>query len=56
VANIDNQIYDEILTFTFLQNLPPFPPSGGFTFSTYINGLSMELICGQLLQKDLWSK
>jgi hypothetical protein len=52
LANIDHQVYDENLTFTFLQSLPPFPPSGGFTSSTYINELSMELICGQLMQKD----
>lgn len=56
MANIDHQVYDENLTFTFLQSLPHFPSSGGFTSSTCTNELSMELICGQLLQKDLWFK
>jgi hypothetical protein len=56
LANIDHQVYYENLTFSFLESLPPFPSIGGFTSSTYTNELSMELICGQLLQKDLWSE
>ncbi len=46
----------EYLTFTFLSNLPPSIHTLTILLNTCINELYMELVHGQLLQKELQSK
>jgi hypothetical protein len=51
LANIDHQkIYDD-LAFTFLGSLPSSFHTRVVSLSTCSNQLSMELICGLLLQE-----
>jgi hypothetical protein len=56
LANIDCPICCKYLTFTFLSSLPPFVHTLTILLNTYTDELSMELIHGQLLQKELQSK
>ncbi len=56
LANIDCPICYEYLTFTFPSNLPPSIHTLTILLNTYINELSMELVHGQFLQKELQYK
>ncbi len=56
LANIDCPICYEYFTFTFLSSLSPFVHTLTILLNTYIDELFMELIHGQLLQKELQSK
>jgi hypothetical protein len=55
-TNIDHQVFDEDLTFTLLGSLPPSFYTLVVSLSTHIDQLSMELVCGQLMQKKLGCK
>jgi hypothetical protein len=46
LTNIDHQVLDENLAFTFLKKLPPFSHTLVVTLNTCID---MELLCGQLM-------
>jgi len=50
LTNINHQIYDEDLSFTLLGSLPLSIHTFVVSFSTHNDQLSMELVCGQLLQ------
>jgi hypothetical protein len=56
LVNIDHQVSDQNLAFTFLVNLPLSFHTLVVSFSTRINQLSMELKCGQFLQEELRCK
>jgi hypothetical protein len=49
LVNIDHQLFDEDLAFTFLRNLPPSCHTFMDSFNICIDQLSMGLLCGQLL-------
>jgi hypothetical protein len=53
LANIDHQVFDEDLTFTFGGSLPLSFHTFVISLSTHIDQLSVELVCGQLLQEEL---
>jgi hypothetical protein len=53
LANVDHQIFDEDLAFTFLGSLPPSFHTLMVSLNTHTDQLFMELICGQLLQEEL---
>jgi hypothetical protein len=56
LVNIDHRIFDEDLPFTFLKKLPLSFHALVVSHSTHIDQLSMELVCGQLLQEKLQCK
>ncbi len=56
LTNIDHPFSNEDLTFTFLGNLPPSFHTLVVPFSTYTNELSVDLVYGQLLQKEFYFK
>jgi len=56
LANIDHQNFYDDLAFTFLRSLPLSFHTLVVSLSTRSNQLSMELICGQLLQEKLRCK
>ncbi len=56
LPNINHQIYDEDLAFTLLGSLWLSIHTFVVSFSTHTNQLSMELVCGQLLQEELQCK
>jgi len=56
LTNIDHQVSDEDLKFTFLGSLPLYFHTLVVSFNTYTDQLYMELICGQFLQKELRCK
>jgi hypothetical protein len=53
LVNIDHQLFEEDLAFTFLRNLPPSCHTFMDSFNICIDQLSMGLVCGQLLQEEL---
>ncbi len=53
LTNINHKIYDENLAFILLRNLPLSIHTFVVSFSIRIDQLSMELVCGQLLQEKL---
>jgi hypothetical protein len=53
LANIDHQVSNEDLAFTFGGSLPLSFHTFVISLSTHIDKLSMELVCGQLLQEKL---
>ncbi len=54
MANIDHPVFDEDLTFTFGGSLWLSFHTFVISLSTHIDQLSVELVCGQLLQEELW--
>jgi hypothetical protein len=56
LTNIDHQIFDEDLTCTLLKSLPLSFHALVVSHNTCIDQLSMELVCGQLLQEKLQCK
>jgi hypothetical protein len=56
LTNIDHQISNENLAFTFFRNLPPSFHTLMVSLGTHIDQLFMELVCGKLLQKELRCK
>jgi hypothetical protein len=53
LANIDHPIFNEDFAFTFLGSLPSFFHTSVVLNSSHTNELSMELVCGQILQEEL---
>ncbi len=53
LANIDHQVSDENLAFTFGESLPLSFHTFVISLSIHIDQLSTELVCGQLLQEEL---
>jgi len=49
LTNIDCQVFDEDLASALLGSLPPSFYTLVVSFSTHIDQLSMELVCGQLM-------
>jgi len=53
IVNIDHQVFNEDLAFTFLEILPSFFHTLVVSLSTHINQFFMELVSKQLLQEKL---
>ncbi len=56
LASIDHPISIEDCAFTFLGSLWSFFHTLVVLYNNHTNELSMELVCGQILQKELWFK
>jgi len=53
LTNINHQIFNEDLAFTFLKKLPPSLHTLVVSLNAHIDQLFMELIYTHLLQKEL---
>jgi len=53
LTNINHQIFNEDLAFTFKKNLPPSLHALVVSLNAHTNQLFMELVYAHLLQKEI---